>query len=81
MPTIYVTTNATVSQDVKQALLKELDSVVVKNIGKPLDYSMIIINDNVTSSFGGNSQDPTAFIVRKSYTSNIVANNFNSRQD
>ncbi|KAL0479934.1 hypothetical protein AKO1_014861 [Acrasis kona] len=62
MPNIVVTTNASLELSTKNSLLKDLNDIIVDGLGKPVQYAMVQIQDNVVSSFGGaDQQDLTAF--------------------
>ena len=66
MPLIQVDTSCDLSDaDQKQALLKTLSKLTAEGIGKPEQYVMVSVRDNVPMTMNGQA-GPTAFVTIKS---------------
>ena len=61
MPCINVKLNFKVNDDQKKKLLSQLADAVSEVTGKPKQYIMVIVEDNVTMTLGG-GDDHCAFI-------------------
>ena len=61
MPTLNITTNATIDRVAASDIVREASSLVASQVGKPEAYVMVSLRDSVTMSFGG-TEDPTAFV-------------------
>ena len=56
MPCVAVKLNFKVSDDQKKALLSKLADAVHEVTGKPKQYIMVIVEDNVTMTLGGGDE-------------------------
>lgn len=53
MPCLIVKTNHKLSDEEKSKYTDEIGKILAKNIGKPLDYCMVVLEDNVAIRFAG----------------------------
>ena len=65
MPCLQVRVNITLTPEQKVATVKALSKMVAQLTGKPEAYVMVIVQDEVSMSFGG-STDPCAFMDLRS---------------
>ena len=61
MPTLNVTTNATVDRVAASDFVRAASSLVAKVVGKPEAYVMVCLRESQTMCFAG-TEDPTAFV-------------------
>ena len=57
MPCVAVKANFKVNDDQKKALLSKLADAVNEVTGKPKQYIMVIVEDNVTMTLGGGNEN------------------------
>lgn len=65
MPYFAITTNKRASGEQKDETLKAMHKLVAKELGKPDQYIMTAIKDQVSMHFG-NADEPLAFVEFKS---------------
>lgn len=63
MPIVKVSTSKPMERAQQEALCLELSSTVATILGKPEAYVQVIVSDDVTISFGGSFDVPSAFVV------------------
>ena len=66
MPTLNVTTNATVDRVAASDFVRAASSLVAKAVGKPEAYVMVCLRESQTMCFAG-TEDPTAFVELDAY--------------
>jgi phenylpyruvate tautomerase PptA (4-oxalocrotonate tautomerase family) len=75
MPCLSLKTNVLIGADAKLELMKEASALLAECTGKPESYCMVILEDQIALSFGGDATMPTAYLSIQSIGKLGVAQN------